>query len=623
MKRAVVTVVAVVALAACTPATESTTTTITVASTTTTTAPTTTTTTAPVPFDYRVGLTSSPTTDNFWGYYDPQSSLVDSYILGPTKPSLYVYDAPGLEITNDLAADPAPPTPVQDGDTWTVTVTLREAVWSDDVPITSDDIVFTFETVKSLGLQRGWASAYPLAEGNRVGLVGVEAPDPQTVVFRFNARPGLAFFPNGPGTAPIMPRHFWEASARDAITAGDPDILTGSSGSGDPSGGPFTVVSYSPDVVKGEPNLHYQRTGERVTSGGVGYEIGPYFDSIEFRVFTNQSSAAQALSDGDIDVILTAAGLERRVAKFLREDANVAVIDNQTNGFRYLAFNLRKAPMSVKGFRDALAVMIDREFVAGEVLQDAAIPLYATVPPANPNWFDRGKADALAAFTRGLSAEQRLNQAVVLLKDAGFAWDRPPAFVNNGVTPGVGVTYEGNPVAALNILSPNAALDPLRATYALWITEWLRQLGFQVDLELTDLDTLVRRIFSPTADGALDFDMYVLGWRFPSPMPLYHESLFGSRNDTLTSNGNNNTGFHDAAFDALVEQFLSATTENEARDILWQMEQELFDQKPYIVLFDAPLTEAYRYDTVAFPFTNTIAGLQFLDGMPGVVMPVR
>jgi hypothetical protein len=35
------------------------------------------------------------------------------------------------------------------------------------------------------------------------------------------------------------------------------------------------------------------------------------------------------------------------------------------------------------------------------------------------------------------------------------------------------------------------------------------------------------------------------------------------------------------------------------------------------------LTEAYRYDTVAYPFTNTIAGLQFLNGMPGMVMPVR
>ncbi len=72
---------------------------------TTTTGGETTTTVPPVEgFTYRTGIFQDITTDNFWAYLDPQSTVWNAYVLGATKPALFVIDLPGMEVDNDLAA---------------------------------------------------------------------------------------------------------------------------------------------------------------------------------------------------------------------------------------------------------------------------------------------------------------------------------------------------------------------------------------------------------------------------------------------------------------------------------------------------------------------------------------
>ncbi len=606
--------------AACTESSEETTTT-TGPSTTTTTRATTTTTQAP-PFIYRVGLAESPTTDNFWAYYDPQSSLVDQYVLDPTKPSLYTYDHPGLNLAADLAASADPPEPIQDAEGWMVTVDLRPgALWSDGEPITADDVVFTFETVRSLELARGWTAAYPLGDSDRLGLTAVEATDADTVVFRFNGRPGLPFWPNGPGTAPIMPEHFWAPILETALNSADPlTALLTADAAGEPSGGPIQIDAFGNAEITTTPNPNYQRTGERVESGGATYEIGPFFDQMTFTVYESKEDAAVALDNGEIDIILSPSGIDKDHAGFLAPNPDVRAISNGTNGFRYLAFNLRSQPMATPEFRDAVALMIDKEFMVDQVLEGESTALYATVPTGNPLWYDEERAGGFAEQYRGATTEQRLTAAATALEQAGFTWEQKPAYIDNAVAPGRGATLEGEPVPPVRILAPGPESDPARATYALWIEEWVSQLGFETEVTLSNFTTLVNRVFTPTPAGTLDFDLYILGWRLPSPaMPVYHESFFASRNDTLLNDGNNAPGFSDFRLDAFVDEYNRVSDPIEAFDILWEMEQIVFDEKPYIVLYDQPITEAFRTDTVVFPFTDTLSGLQFLNGMPALV----
>ncbi len=50
-----------------------------------------------------------------------------------------------------------------------------------------------------------------------------------------------------------------------------------------------------------------------------------------------------------------------------------------------------------------------------------------------------------------------------------------------------------------------------------------------------------------------------------------------------------------------------------------QMERIVADEKPYLILFDAGITELYREEAVEYPFLDTLAGLQNLSGMQALV----
>ena len=195
-------------------------------------------------FTYRMGIFQDTTTDNFWAYLDPASTVWNAYVLAPTKPTLYTINYPGLELDADIAASVEVPTGAAEGDGWAIEVPMREdAVWSDGEPITANDIVFTYETVRDFALGGTWLEAYPLASEENpdaVGLTAVEAVDDYTVKFVFNQQPGLAVWPHGVGIVGyIMPAHVWGDAVEEARASGDPAAsLYGAVGTGvDVAGG--------------------------------------------------------------------------------------------------------------------------------------------------------------------------------------------------------------------------------------------------------------------------------------------------------------------------------------------------------------------------------------------------
>jgi peptide/nickel transport system substrate-binding protein len=192
------------------------------------------------------------------------------------------------------------------------------------------------------------------------------------------------------------------------------------------------------------------------------------------------------------------------------------------------------------------------------------------------------------------------------------------------VNAGSGISYNGTPVRELEIMAPGPGYDPLRATYSIWVETWLNQLGFQAEANPTDFNAIVDAVYTPTAENTLDFDMFILGWSLGNPaLPTYHADFWYGPNDTLLNGGNNAPGFHNEEYDALVEQFNAAQTEEEAYDIMWQMEEILAVEKPYILLFDTGILEFYRTANVNFPFTQTLSGLQQLQGMQGLVQAAK
>jgi ABC-type transport system substrate-binding protein len=382
--------------------------------------------------------------------------------------------------------------------------------------------------------------------------------------------------------------------------------------------------------ARNEANAEYYDSGLAVSSGGVDYTVGPYAQEATFSVYGGQDAAVLALKADEVDYLLNSLGMQRGLLAQVQDDPNLTAVVNPTNGFRYLAFNLREEPMSIPAFRDALALMIDKEFMANNVLQGAAFPLYATLPEGNTKWYNPEAAEAIAAPYVGKTIQERLEGAVQILKDAGFTWETEPSIPLdeegnplNAVNNGVGIMYNGVPVRPLEILAPGPGYDPLRATYSIWIETWLNQLGFEAEANPTDFNALVAAV-SPSAENTADFDMFILGWSLGDPaFPDYHYAFFHGSNDMLVNGGSNRGGYNSEEFNALADAYQAAQSEEEAYDLMWQMEEVLARDKPYILLFDTGILEFYRTESVAYPFTETLSGLQFINGLQETVQAAK
>jgi peptide/nickel transport system substrate-binding protein len=581
---------------------------------------------------YKIGLLGEATTDNFWAAQDVAASVWNNYVLAPTKPALFKVNFPGIELESDLASTTSLPRAIESQEGWVVTVPIRrDAVWSDGTSITSADVVFTFETVRDLGLGGNWRHSYPLPnpdDPNQIGLTRVEAVGDSTVRFVFNRAPGLAVWPHRVGVAPIMPAHFWSEGVARAATARDPAAaLYQVSGSGDPSGGPMIFDEMEAGAfAHSVANPSYHGRSEGIESGGMTFEDGPFVSDTFFNLYRSQEAAVLALQTGEIDYIMNPLGMPRGFLVELERDRNLSMVANGTNGFRYLAFNLRRPPMNVPEFRDALALMIDKEFMAESVLQGAAIPLYTSIPQGNQRWFNQPASEEFASEYVGKSAGERLEQAMSLLRSAGFTWEIEPAMDRDGIAviAGSGIRYHGDPVPTLEILAPGPGYDPLRATYAIWTETWLEQLGFEAEANPTDFDNLVRRVYLPDAKGELDFDMFILGWTLGNPAwPTHHEAFWSSRHDALTTGGNNATGFNSPDLERLLDRYNATSDFAEAYELLWSMERVIADEKPYVILFDSGILEIYRQTSINYPFVKTLSGIQNLEGMQSLVRSLK
>ena len=101
-----------------------------------------------------------------------------------------------------------------DGMTWVYTL-QDDLQWSDDEPITSADVDYTYEQMMTV-------PELSVANGNLVSnFESVEAPDDKTVVIQLRTPQA-----SNPGTeVPIVPKHIWEKIDDPASYANDNDVV--------------------------------------------------------------------------------------------------------------------------------------------------------------------------------------------------------------------------------------------------------------------------------------------------------------------------------------------------------------------------------------------------------------
>ena len=589
---------------------------------------------------YKIGISEDLTTTNYWAYLGPDGTIWNLYVLGGTKPSLYTYTSQRFDWVPSLASDF--PTALQeeavDGQTlWTTEVPLKQGVmWSDGEEVTAEDFAFTANTAFELQLTGNWPGIVDPEYFHHA-----EALDPYRLKIYFQKKPGLARWQFGLAFMPIFSRAYWEPVVAEAKQAGElteqQKVLYAHVPEGEPTGGSFDFekwergafaeksrnddyyfrgaisTQYSNGAYFESKPGTYEFTAFGDPSGEVILETteGPNANSAIYSVYGSQDATVLALKKGDIDFMLNPLGLSKGLQEQLEGEEGLTTIENSSDGVRYLGFNFRREPMDNKAFRQAVATLIDKEFLTQTVLQGVAIPVYAMVPTGNAAWYNPD----VPQIGKGLTRAERVAQAVELLKEAGFTWEVEPRVSEDGrfvEQNGEGLRMpNGEPIPELTVLAPSPGYDPLRSTFAIWIERWLNEVGIPLRADLTGFNLIVDKVFNQQ-----DFDMWILGWGL-TLYPDYLEAFFHSRYSDLEEY--NPGGYNNPEFDQLADAMVAETDLQSARDQVFRMQAFLADDLPYVTLFTTPIVETYRSDRIEFPYTENLGGLQNASGLPSLV----
>lgn len=588
----------------------------------------------------RVGVFEDVTTVNYWAANGPDNTVYNSYILPPRLTMYELSDKYFTLVPQVAVGDPGALTE-EDG-MWVLEVPIRDDIlWSDGTSLTANDVAYTSQIVKELGLISGnWVSWFDYTFLDRI-----EAMDDYTVKIYYHTKPGLARHEWGTLQSPILSKAYWEAQlaeagvmdpidalgespAEDELLAAQQaaqDILFAIAPDGEPLAGSFVFGSREAGAFfENLLNETYFETGvtvEQWASGGYrdseGYETGdtsgdptlnitngPYAEAVVYSVYSDQNSAILALQAGEVDFILNSLGLQRGLAESIQNDPNLTVVTNPTNGFRYLSFNNRRRPMNDCSFRQAVAALIDKEFVTQTILQDVAYPIYTFVPEGNAAWY----FEDTPKIGFGLDRAARVDLAINILETAGYSWEgdlKPVWDADNRqvVRGGRLLMPDGTPVPNLVLIAPSPGYDPLRSTFAIWIESWLNEMGIPVTAELAGFNVLVPRIFTEQ-----DFDMYILGWSL-GMFPSFLSDFFSEAQ--AVQDGNNAGGYVNPEFEELAAQMLTCETQEACLEVANSIQTLLATELPYVVLFDTGIIEAYRSESIEFPYTSQLSGLQY------------
>ena len=263
--------------------------------------------------------------------------------------------------------------------------------------------------------------------------------------------------------------------------------------------GPFMLEQWKKGVfVYMKANPYFFGKGQTIE----GYKMGPYIKGIIFKVFGTADAAVLALRKGSIDFYWNS--IQPGYLKQLQDDPEVKLFVSKKSGLYYLGFNLRKAPFDDMALRQAVATIIDKDFIVKRILGGYGEVLYSVIPPGNTFYYNPD----VPKYGHGMSNDQRVKKAYEILKAAGYTWEVPPVNAQGQVQKAKGIRLpDGEPMKEFTILTPPADYDPHRAMSGQLIQEWLRAVGMPAVSRPMAFGALIQKV-----KGQHDFDCFILGY---------------------------------------------------------------------------------------------------------------
>ena len=428
----------------------------------------------------------------------------------------------------------------EDGKVWTFHI-RPNVKWSDGQPLTAHDVAYTYNRIlrQELGMYIGY---FP-------NVTKVEAPDDQTVVITSKK-------PNAVMTAlyiPILPEHVWSKVADNKVEswANVPMV----------SSGPFHVTEVkNGKYVKMEKNEYYKD----------GFGVDPAVDQVFFNMYQTQDGVVADYKAGSLDAAIE---LDPGFFQSLESVPGSTSVAAPGLGFHELGMNSYDSPKSKgdpllldKNVRTAIDYALDKEAIAAVAMAGLAQPASSLLSPVDTFYRWEVPADQLRTFDP--------EKAKTILDEAGY----------KAGADGIREDAKGNKLefrlAAFNEY-------PMDITAAKKITSYLEDVGIGIELQVMDENAF----YDLNYDNA-DNDLYVWSWTADID-PGYILSTFTT--DQIL-NGSDSE-YSNPQYDALYIEQSEAVDPAQRQQLVQEMQQILYADAPYSILWYNTLVQAFRTDT--------------------------
>jgi peptide/nickel transport system substrate-binding protein len=343
----------------------------------------------------------------------------------------------------------------------TITYRLRrDAYWSDGVPVTAHDVVWSWQAIENPNNDAVSRHGYDEVRA-------IDTPDAHTLVVHLKKRfsPFVnTFFAESDQPYDIVPAH---------VLARYPNINN-------------VAFNARPDIGDGPFHFAEWRRADRILldANPRFFEGAPALKRVEILFVPNEDSAINLLRAHAIDYIYQPS---IQTYPTLRSVPDARIVWVNVNGFEGVEFNLSHAALADGRARAAIAAALDKPSLALTLTHGQAVAATEDLP----NWMW-----AFDPVVRSVPFD--MAGARQLLAQAGWV-----------AGPGGIVAKQGRPLELL-LVTDNATAT--HRSESLLIQAALRRIGIAVDVKYYPLDLL----YAPQAMGGIQhdgkFDMLVYSW---------------------------------------------------------------------------------------------------------------
>lgn len=342
----------------------------------------------------------------------------------------------------------------------------------------------------------------------------------------------------------------------------------------------------------------------------------PNIDGITFKIYKTAEAAVLALQADDVDFIAWSA--PPTFVGDLANEPGVTLQQSPEQGFRYLAFNMRRQSFGYdedkefpytpeddvgKIFRRAVAHCIDKNKIVQRLLLCFGVP-------------GEGPISSVSSFYNASIPKYNFDpdEAIEILTNAGYQLtdpDSPPGPGNWWLNPD-GSPIGFGPGGKIEILTPQADYDPIAAQPGLMFATEMQNIGIYAESVAMDVYSILYKI------EERDFDMYIMDWRIGSCPPEFLHAFFHSSNAEY---GQNYPGYQNQSFDALIDAARQTLNITEMKQAIFDAQAAITYDLPYDVISYRTNIEAYRSDNFVgwtVGRTGSIFNLQSLYNIRGV-----